>query len=102
MIYQMQFIMFIKNLSMLGGASSYHRLARGPGVWTHAKGDGLQTWFPSATSGQKLNRDGSIMFQPLMDGLDLVARNTGRGRPNDQPTRHILSDDPEYLRVRPG
>jgi hypothetical protein len=37
-----------------------------------------ETWFPTATLGQKLNRDGSIMFQPLTDGLDLIARNTGR------------------------
>jgi hypothetical protein len=28
--------------------------------------------------GQKLNRDGSILFQPLTDGIDLIARNTGR------------------------
>lgn len=37
-----------------------------------------ETWFPTATTGQKLNQDGSIMFQPLTDGLDLIARNTGR------------------------
>jgi len=28
--------------------------------------------------GQKLNQDGSILFQPLTDGIDLIARNTGR------------------------
>jgi len=37
-----------------------------------------ETWFPTGTTGQKLNADGSVMFQPLTDGLDLVARNTGR------------------------
>jgi hypothetical protein len=37
-----------------------------------------ETWFPIAVSGQKLNHDGSILFQPLTDGIDLLARNTGR------------------------
>jgi hypothetical protein len=37
-----------------------------------------ETWFPTAVSGQKLNQDGSILFQPLTDGIDLIARNTGR------------------------
>lgn len=37
-----------------------------------------ETWFPTATTGQKLNVDGSVMFQPLTDGLDLIARDTGR------------------------
>jgi len=37
-----------------------------------------ETWLPFGTLGQKLNQDGSIMFQPLTDGLDLIARNTGR------------------------
>ena len=37
-----------------------------------------ETWIPLAVGGQKLNQDGSILFQPLTDGVDLVARNTGR------------------------
>ncbi len=37
-----------------------------------------ETWFPTAVNGQKLNQDGSILFQPLTDGIDLIARNTGR------------------------
>jgi hypothetical protein len=37
-----------------------------------------ETWFPTATMGQKLNADGSVMFQPLTDGVDLIARNSGR------------------------
>jgi len=36
-----------------------------------------ETWFPSAVIGQKLNQDGSVLFQPLTDGIDLMARNTG-------------------------
>jgi IPT/TIG domain len=36
-----------------------------------------ETWFPAGTYGQKLNRDGSILFQPLTDGIDMIARNTG-------------------------
>jgi hypothetical protein len=37
-----------------------------------------ETWFPFAVLGQKLNQDGSILFQPLADGIDVLARNTGR------------------------
>ena len=37
-----------------------------------------ETWVPTAVIGQKLNQDGSILFQPLTDGIDLIARNTGR------------------------
>lgn len=37
-----------------------------------------ETWFPFAADGQKLNHDGSILFQPLTDGVDMIARNTGR------------------------
>ena len=37
-----------------------------------------ETWFPTGVIGQKLNQDGSILFQPLTDGIDLIARNTGR------------------------
>lgn len=37
-----------------------------------------ETWFPFGVLGQKLNQDGSIMFQPLTDGIDMLARNTGR------------------------
>ena len=37
-----------------------------------------ETWFPTAVGGQKLNADGSILFQPLTDGIDMIARNTGR------------------------
>jgi IPT/TIG domain len=37
-----------------------------------------ETWFPTAVTGQKLNQDGSVMFQPLTDGIDMLARNTGR------------------------
>jgi hypothetical protein len=37
-----------------------------------------ETWLPTASYGQKLNRDGSILYQPLTDGVDLIERNTGR------------------------
>jgi len=37
-----------------------------------------ETWFPTAVNGQKLNQNGSILFQPLTDGIDMIARNTGR------------------------
>jgi hypothetical protein len=37
-----------------------------------------ETWFPEGVTGQKVNQDGSILFQPLTDGIDLIARNTGR------------------------
>jgi hypothetical protein len=37
-----------------------------------------ETWFPFSVLGQKLNQDGSILFQPLTDGIDVLARNTGR------------------------
>jgi len=37
-----------------------------------------ETWLPSATYGQKLNQNGSILYQPLTNGIDLVERNTGR------------------------
>jgi hypothetical protein len=36
-----------------------------------------ETWFPTGFPGQRLSADGSILFQPLTDGLDLIARNTG-------------------------
>jgi hypothetical protein len=36
-----------------------------------------ETWFPTGFPGQKLNSDGSILMQPLTDGLDLIARDTG-------------------------
>jgi hypothetical protein len=37
-----------------------------------------ETWFPLAANGQKVNQDGSILFSPLTDGIDMIARNTGR------------------------
>src|SRR3984957_1662043 len=37
-----------------------------------------ETWFPFSVLGQELNRDGSILFQPLADGIDMLDRNTGR------------------------
>jgi hypothetical protein len=37
-----------------------------------------ETWFPLGVLGQKLNQDGSILFQPLSDGIDMLAGNTGR------------------------
>ncbi len=37
-----------------------------------------ETWLPAATYGQKLSQDGSILYQPLTNGVDLVQRNTGR------------------------
>jgi hypothetical protein len=37
-----------------------------------------ETWLPVGVLGQKLNQDGSILFQPLTDGIDMLARNTGR------------------------
>ena len=37
-----------------------------------------ETWLPTAVYGQKLNQDGSILYQPLTNGIDLLERNTGR------------------------
>jgi hypothetical protein len=37
-----------------------------------------ETWLPSATYGQKLSHDGSVLYQPLSDGVDVIERNTGR------------------------
>ncbi|WP_353068156.1 IPT/TIG domain-containing protein [Tunturibacter empetritectus] len=37
-----------------------------------------ETWLPSPTYGQKLYSDGSVLVQPLTDGIDLISRNTGR------------------------
>jgi hypothetical protein len=37
-----------------------------------------ETWFPTGALGQKLNQDGSILFQPLEDGIDLLSGSTGR------------------------
>jgi len=37
-----------------------------------------ETWLPTAVWGQKLSADGSLLFQPLTDGIDVIARNTGR------------------------
>ncbi len=37
-----------------------------------------ETWLPTAVYGQKLNQDGTLMFQPLTDGIDILARDTGR------------------------
>jgi hypothetical protein len=37
-----------------------------------------ETFFPAAVAGQKLNQDGSILFQPLTDGIDMSGAATGR------------------------
>jgi len=37
-----------------------------------------ETWVPTAVLGQKLNHDGSLMFQPLTDGIDVL--DVARGR----------------------
>lgn len=37
-----------------------------------------ETWLPTAAYGQKLSQDGSILYQPLTNGVDLIERNTGR------------------------
>ena len=37
-----------------------------------------ETWLPAKTMGQKLSMDGSVFFQPLTDGIDLVDVQTGR------------------------
>jgi DNA-binding beta-propeller fold protein YncE len=37
-----------------------------------------ETWLPQATFGQKLNKDGSVLFQPLTDGIDVLDVQTGR------------------------
>ena len=37
-----------------------------------------ETWLPSSTYGQKLNQDGSVLYQPLTNGIDLIERNSGR------------------------
>jgi hypothetical protein len=36
-----------------------------------------ETWFPLAANGQKLNQDGSVLFSPLTDGIDVISQNTG-------------------------
>jgi hypothetical protein len=35
------------------------------------------TWFFSSVYGQKLNNDGSLLFQPLTDAIDVINGNTG-------------------------
>jgi len=40
--------------------------------------NGNAPWATTTLSGMKLNRDGSILFMPLNNGIDLYARNTGR------------------------
>ena len=37
-----------------------------------------ETWFAEEVYGQKLNQDGSILFRPLTDGIDMTERNTGK------------------------
>jgi hypothetical protein len=37
-----------------------------------------ETWLPSAVLGQKLSPDGSLLYQPLTDGIDVISRNSGR------------------------
>jgi DNA-binding beta-propeller fold protein YncE len=37
-----------------------------------------ETFLPVAVFGQKLNHDGSLLFQPLLDGIDVVDVQTGR------------------------
>jgi len=37
-----------------------------------------ETWLPTAVYGQKMNQDGSVLYQPLTNGIDLLERNTGR------------------------
>jgi hypothetical protein len=36
-----------------------------------------ETWLPLAADGQKLNQDGSLLFSPLTDGIDVIAQGTG-------------------------
>ena len=36
-----------------------------------------ETWLPATNYGQKFNTDGSILYQPLTDGVDVIERNTG-------------------------
>src|SRR5580693_3902431 len=37
-----------------------------------------ETWFPTAVIGQQLNQDGTILSNPLSNGLDSVSLNTRR------------------------
>jgi hypothetical protein len=37
-----------------------------------------EEWYATAVTPLKLNQDGSILFQPLTDGIDLISRNSGR------------------------
>lgn len=37
-----------------------------------------EVWLPVATIGQKLSKDGSVLFQPLTDGIDVIDVHTGR------------------------
>jgi hypothetical protein len=36
-----------------------------------------ETWFPTQVVGAKLSPDGSLLFQPFINGIDIIARNTG-------------------------
>jgi hypothetical protein len=36
-----------------------------------------ETWFPVATLGAKLSPDGSLLFQPFTNAIDVMSRNTG-------------------------
>jgi hypothetical protein len=49
--------------------------------WAYPGGlpaDPTPAWATTALGGKKLNEDGSILFVPLNNGIDLYARNTGR------------------------
>ena len=49
-----------------------------------------ETWLPFATTGQKLNANGSLMYQPLEDGIDVLSVETGRLLYRVQISTHIL------------
>lgn len=60
-----------------------------------------ETWFPTGVLGQKLNQDGTILFQPLTDGVDMLARDTGRLLYRIQ-THGITANVYDSLVVAPG
>jgi hypothetical protein len=57
------------------------RLAYSDWEWLYPGGlpdEPTPAWIATSLAGKKLNGDGSILFIPLNNGIDLYARNTGR------------------------
>ena len=62
-----------------------------------------ETWLPTATFGQQLSQDGSILYQPLTNGVDMIERNTGRLLYRVQvPGTQANAYDPMFLGASAG